>query len=484
MHIPIIQDASTTTSVLLLHVPYPGKLKFHGMPSSLLHAVSVFAHRLAREGQLEQLGIFDPGTADASYRDKLASLLRAPDLRVLCLSSSSAASEELAYAVDLARALRGDDLFILVGGPHEDDCEQKVADRVPGVDLSIAGDAEEVLDFVLATFLALAETPQHFVAALPAELAKHQLRGGRVTLTGASSGTTTLLLPSLTPRDLATPVWTNKRVAFSVFDTPETLPIMVTRGCPYGRCSFCAEPNRESFLLRDEFEWIRDLAAMRPHAAIYLQDSILPAGALVEGKLLPLLASLGRPWGCQVYLRTLTQAFLQQLARAGCSYIYTGLETASPSILAEIGKTHLNTSLALERLRWARDLGVQVGVSLMFGAMANDGRVLETARTVDSTVLLAESIVAADVPVAGFYPNIMTVLPGTQLARGLARAGIAIDYYRMPRSEVFQDFEDGSVGYNFTTIPGLPGSATAKGDLGRHILDAATHIQNLGVHAW
>ena len=52
MHIPLIQDASSTTSVLLLHVPYPGKLKFHGMPSSLLHAVSVFAHRLVREGQI------------------------------------------------------------------------------------------------------------------------------------------------------------------------------------------------------------------------------------------------------------------------------------------------------------------------------------------------------------------------------------------------------------------------------------------------
>lgn len=484
MAIPIIPNPSTATSVLLLHAPYPGKLKFNGMPSSLLHAIAPLAHRLLAAGALDQLGILDPATADDTYRSTLARALTSPTLRVLCISSSTAAGDELVRAIELARSLRGEDLFIVVGGPHEDDCELKTAARLPGIDLSIAGDAEQVLDFILHAYLMRDETPRDFVATLAVDLPLQPLRGGRVVVSGPACGSITLNLPRLTPSDLAPPVWTNKRVSFSVFPDRETLPVMVTRGCPYGRCAFCAEPNRDAFLMHSEFAWIQDLVALRPNAALYLQDSILPAGATVEERLLPMLRELSRPWGCQVYLPTLTRAFLQKLASNGCNYIYTGLETADPAILAAVGKHNLTENLALERLAWARDCGVQVGVSLMFGALGNSGQLLETQATIAATVEMADRILAAGVPVAGFYPNIMTILPGTALARGLASHGIPPDFYRMPRSQAFRDFEDGAVGYNFTTLPGLVGTQADRDGIAEDILQAAAHIQRMGVHSW
>lgn len=484
MPIPIIPDPSTATSVLLLHAPYPGKLKFNGMPSSLLHAIAPLAHRLLASGALGQLGILDPGTADNAYRSTLAHALASPNLRVLCISSSTAAGDELARAIDLARSLRGDELLIVVGGPHEDDCELKTAERLPGIDLSIAGDAEQVLDFVLHTYLMRDETPRDFVTTLAVDLPRQPLRGGRVIVSGPACGSITLNLPRLSPSDLAPPVWTTKRVSFSVFQDRETLPIMVTRGCPYGRCAFCAEPNRDAFLMHSEFAWVHELAAMRPNAAIYLQDSILPAGATVEQRLLPMLRELDRPWGCQVYLPTLTRAFLRKLASNGCNYIYTGLEAADSAILAAVGKHNLTENLALERLAWARDCGLHVGVSLMFGALGSSGELLETQATIAATVEMADRILAAEVPVAGFYPNIMTVLPGTALARGLASHGIHLDFYRMPRSQVFQDFEDGAVGYNFTTLPSRVGAQAHRDSIAEDILQAAAHIQRMGVHSW
>jgi hypothetical protein len=88
------------------------------------------------------------------------------------------------------------------------------------------------------------------------------------------------------------------------------------------------------------------------------------------------------------------------------------------------------------------------------------------------------------VPVAGFYPNIMTVLPGTALARGLASHGMPLDFYRMPRSQAFRDFEDGAVGYNFTTLPSRLGAQAHRDSIAEDILQAAAHIQRMGVHSW
>jgi radical SAM superfamily enzyme YgiQ (UPF0313 family) len=191
---------------------------------------------------------------------------------------------------------------------------------------------------------------------------------------------------------------------------------------------------------------------MRPGAAVYFQDSIFPKNERIERELLPLLKELGVEWGAQVYLRALSRPWLETLRAHGCTYLYTGLESASQEILAAIGKKNMNRNVALERLTWMRDLGFRVGISLMFGAISLDGRLLETEATVAETLQLAADIRALDVDVTGFYPNILTVLAGTELERSLRARGIRLDFYRMPRAEIFAGYEDGGVGYNFVTL--------------------------------
>jgi radical SAM superfamily enzyme YgiQ (UPF0313 family) len=478
----VVPPPSSRTQVLLLHAPYPGTLKFRGVPSSLLSAAAPFVHGLAQRGELEVVGLFDPVAATSAYRDKLRELLSSSTLRALCISTSTAAIEETTWAVALARELRGDGLLVLVGGPHEDDCEEKVAQRLPGVDLSIGGEAEFVLARILKHYLESDVAPAEFVRTLEALLAAPGLSGGRVSLASSWWGKEVRFvdLRGIEARELVEPVWPASSVCFSVFDAPETLPVMVSRGCPYGRCSFCSEARRDGVLVRREFRWLEDLCALHPDAAIYFQDSIFPGGATTERELLPMLRTVKRPWGCQVYLPTLTRRFLERLAAHGCSYIYTGLESASAHILAEVGKVGLTESMALEKLRWARDLGVRVGISWMFGALSTDGRLLETEETVAATLRLAQNFVDAGVPVAGFYPNIFTVLPGTALARGLARAKGELDFYSLPKTEALAGFEDGAVGHNCLTLP----FANPSSELVELILAAASDIQALGAHVW
>src|SRR5262245_29238454 len=177
-----LREAGTATAVALLQAPYPGRLKFDGQPSSLLHAIAVFARRVALHDNLSSLGWIDPGTPSEAYRRQLADLLRSPALRVLCISTTNAAIEEAIWAARLARSLRGNDLLVVVGGPHEDDCDERVATRATFVDLSIGGDAEFVLDFVLSRFLAWRNGKAAFLSWLAAALPEAVLLGGDVSV--------------------------------------------------------------------------------------------------------------------------------------------------------------------------------------------------------------------------------------------------------------------------------------------------------------
>jgi hypothetical protein len=185
---------------------------------------------------------------------------------------------------------------------------------------------------------------------------------------------------------------------------------------------------------------------LSPLLTLYFQDSIFPAPRRVRQELLPKLRGLGVEWGCQVYLPTLSERLVAKLAENGCTYLYTGIESGSNEILRAIGKTGLTRALILERLGWFARHDVRAGLSLMFGAMADDGLLLETEGTVAETVSLVHELEDRRVPIAGIYPNVETVLPGTALDGG------SLDFYSMPKASAFTDFEDGCVGYNFLTI--------------------------------
>ena len=257
---------------------------------------------------------------------------------------------------------------------------------------------------------------------------------------------------------------------------------MVSRGCSYGKCTFCAEANRDGAVIRTkDYDWVRQLASGHPNAALYFQDSIFPAGNGSSAQLLPLLRDLGCEWGCQVYLPTLTQKRVAELAAHGCTYLYTGVESGAQHVVAGIHKPDLTHELVLERMRWAAAQGLKVGISLMFGSMAVTGEILETAASLQQTRGLAENIAALGITIAGFYPNVQTVLPGTALARGLANAGHALDFYRMPRAPIFDGLEDGGVGFNFLT---LWNSSPDRIALAEQIVQVGREVSDLGGVPW
>ncbi|MCA8952057.1 MAG: radical SAM protein [Planctomycetes bacterium] len=474
----VFRQAVTPPEVLFVHAPYPGRLKFRAVPSSMFAAAGPFV--VANRDR--QATYLDPGSPTPEFYAHLESLLATGRVRALCISTSTAAIEETAR-IAATSSLLAPETLVIVGGPHENDIDNKSANRLPGVHLSIGGEASSALRNLLELYLSDNRTAEEFVRGLhPRNLTEADTCG---TFTVASScwpaGVEFDQGPSRfrDPRPLLIP---ENYPRFDVFSSPATIPLMVSRGCSYGRCTFCAEANRDGSVIRtSDYEWIARLADRAPEAALYFQDSIFPAGNDSSSELLPLLRNLGREWGCQVYLPTLTERRIAELADHGCTYLYTGIESGAPDVLEGIRKPKVQPRLVAERTRWIAKKGPRVGLSLMFGSMSTNGVVLENERSLNLTRDLTDAVRDTGVRIAGFYPNVQTVLPGTQLARGIAAAGQDLDFYTMPRAPIFDGLEDGGVGYNFLTVA-TPSANELS--LAESIVATAKDIQHLGVCSW
>jgi radical SAM superfamily enzyme YgiQ (UPF0313 family) len=474
----LIPPAEPGTTVLLIHSPYPAKPRFDGLPSSLLSASARLIEHLAERGVT--VGLMDPGTTSEGFYENLERVLRAGSVRVVCISTSTAAIEETARIVRTIRAECGPSPFVVVGGPHEDACRLKAGEAIEGIDISVAGDGEFVLLDLVRKFLSVKSGARAVTETLSVLGDDPSRLRGHGTVTSRAWGA-----PFGRPFDFGstevesfhTRCQVSRPVRFDVFPGGIAVPLTISRGCSYGRCTFCSEggPGVKARVAPD-FAWIRELSARHPGVPLYFQDSIFPATRGVRQLLLPMLKNLGVDWGCQVYIPTLSRNLLAELAEHRCTYLYTGIESGSNEVLRSIGKTALTRELMVERIGWFAEHGVRAGLSLMFGAMTPNGRLVETKRTVADTVSLARELADLGVPIAGFYPNIQTVLPGTALDYGLAAHGLDLDFYSMPQVPEFAYFEDGAVGYNFLSVGG--GTSQERRTLARNIQLAAQGLES------
>ena len=446
----VLKPACSDASVVFVHAPYPGNIKFSGTPSGLLHASSA---TLALLDESEaRVGYLDPARPSVAFLSELEHLLTAGSCEVLCISTSTAAIDETQRLARLARDIRGDRVRIIVGGPHEDACAVKAAERIPDVDVSLAGPATHVLASLVEGALRdepAARTLAKLKSPAGSVIATHR-QGTEVwqeSVAAGARGASPCHRPVL-----------ERAERFAALGPGHTNEVMLRTGCSYGRCTFCAEARISRTLSRplSQVSFLEALAERDPSSSYYFQDSIFPFNDdATRREVLPWLRRNGPPWGCQVYLNTLTRKQVQVLQTYGCRYVYTGVESGSKSVLGSIGKHGFTSERALERLGWLADAGIRVGISLMFGALQPSGKLVEDEATVAATLAFADRIVEFGVPLVGFFPNVQTVLPGTPLASGLAAAGYDLDFYRMPRQPLFAGLEDGGIGYNFTTIPNM-----------------------------
>jgi radical SAM superfamily enzyme YgiQ (UPF0313 family) len=103
---------------------------------------------------------------------------------------------------------------------------------------------------------------------------------------------------------------------------------------------------------------------------------------------------------------------LTEMEKAGCTYIYIGIESMSASVIEKVHK-NVNRKLAWEeRVRTALGIaymaGISVGSSVLFGL---DG---ETDETIEETIYKVEELLAEDM-LSIASPNILTYHPNTEI---------------------------------------------------------------------
>jgi radical SAM superfamily enzyme YgiQ (UPF0313 family) len=258
------------------------------------------------------------------------------------------------------------------------------------------------------------------------------------------------------------------RARFPIFETDgcisRTAHFMVTNSCPY-HCLYCSEGVRVvgSFNSFKDYDIAQAINRMLEYIqygaeAAFFDDSIFWGGnvgliinfcrewieireaAALESS--PEVTLMGRTvnrqkllnleWGAQLTVDFLagrrseiTMIILDTMRKAGCTYLYIGIESMSEPVIKSVHKNVRRKQPWDERVRMAlglsRNAGIRVGSSILFGL---DG---ETQETIEETIDKVEELLAEDL-ITIASPNILTYHPQTEITR-LHQKEWELDYH-------------------------------------------------------
>src|SRR5512133_718706 len=185
--------------------------------------------------------------------------------------------------------------------------------------------------------------------------------------------------------------------------------IITTRGCP-SACPFCSSPKfwRRKVRFRSPENIIDEISYIRArYGLIYfsLRDDTFTVDRARTSEFCRLLIErrLHVMWNCQSRVTTLDEELLVWMKRAGCECIQLGVESGSPRILAQLGKSI--TPLQVEQAAgMIRKVGINLSIYLITDVPG------ETGDDVRQTIDLVRRIRPDD-----GYVSPLAYFPGTQL---------------------------------------------------------------------
>jgi radical SAM superfamily enzyme YgiQ (UPF0313 family) len=207
---------------------------------------------------------------------------------------------------------------------------------------------------------------------------------------------------------------------YDLVETDFTAPLgyEATRGCPF-TCSFCVlSAIRAPYRRRPIPHVIRDLRAIpsnwtwRQRKLVTFWDNNLGADRRYFRDLCEALVPLKRYWATQTSLDTLTEESARFMARAGCRYIYVGLESLAEESLTLANKRHNKVREYRRRLDYLHQNGIVVMSIFMLGL---DG---DTAEYLKKLPDLVDEI-GVDIPVY----SLPVPIEGTPFQEQLRSAG-------------------------------------------------------------
>lgn len=191
-----------------------------------------------------------------------------------------------------------------------------------------------------------------------------------------------------------------------------------TRGCPF-TCSFCVLAGlRTPYRHRPVDAVVRDIRAV-PRGWSWVQrhwvtfwDNNIGADRAYFRELCTALQPLGLMWGTETSFDTITPETARLMGRAGCRFVYIGLESLAEESLRRANKRHNRVREYRERIRLLRSNGMVVMSIFILGL---DGDSPEYLRALPDLI----DAVGVDIPVL----TLPVPIEGTPLRHELERAG-------------------------------------------------------------
>jgi radical SAM superfamily enzyme YgiQ (UPF0313 family) len=153
--------------------------------------------------------------------------------------------------------------------------------------------------------------------------------------------------------------------------------IEASRGCPF-RCNFCVLTGHERYRTRpvaDVVDEIQTKLAWNRRNFGVLEDTFMFYDNNLGGspkylrELCEALIPLNKTWGCALTFNILRDPELVKLmARAGCRYVYTGLESLNPESIASMNKGQNKLGDVKEVMNRAYANGIILSFGLIVGS--------------------------------------------------------------------------------------------------------------------
>jgi radical SAM superfamily enzyme YgiQ (UPF0313 family) len=168
---------------------------------------------------------------------------------------------------------------------------------------------------------------------------------------------------------------------------PVRLPgVEASRGCPFS-CNFCVLTGHETYRFRpvknvvEEIEfrmrWNKNYFGLLDDWFIFL-DNNLGGSPRYLRELCEALIPLNKTWGCALTFNVLkNEEMVRLMARAGCRYIYTGLESLNPESIRAMNKGQNRVGEVDAVIRRCFRSGILLSFGLIVGSDGDTNEYLE-----------------------------------------------------------------------------------------------------------
>lgn len=190
-------------------------------------------------------------------------------------------------------------------------------------------------------------------------------------------------LPAAPPAEIPTYRYDLLDFSQNTFRMPT---IEASRGCPF-TCNFCVLTGWERYRYRPVADVVRDIEQhMRFNKNLFgvlddvfaFSDNNLGGSPKYLRELCDALIPLKKTWGCALTWNVLQdEDLVRHMARAGCRYVYTGLESLDPEAIASMNKGQNRLKETGATLRRVFSSGILVSFGLLVGSDGDTDAYLE-----------------------------------------------------------------------------------------------------------